>query len=141
MSCLAAQELVSDDTMLTTTQAGKLVGRTGDAVRMAILTGALPGHRQRDHWLVRAGDVLAWGARARKLHWRKLPVPRTDEVVTLLQEYGTASAEEVARLLQVHVGNARKYLAILGLEGRAERRPDGQWVLREQRRDNGKGAA
>ena len=141
MSCLAAQELVSDDTMLTTTQAGKLVGRTGDAVRMAILTGALPGHRQRDYWLVRAGDVLAWGARARKLHWRKLPAPRTDEVLALLDEYGSASAEEIAKLLQVHVGNARKYLAILGLEGRAERNPDGQWVLCERRRQDGKGAA
>jgi hypothetical protein len=141
MSCLAAHYSVSDDAMLTTTEAGNLVGRTNGAVRMAIWNGSLPGQRQRDHWLVRAGDVLAWAARTQRHHWRKLPAPRTDEVVTLLQEYGTASAEEVARLLQVHVGNARKYLAILGLEGRAERRPDGQWVLREQRRDNGKGAA
>lgn len=141
MSCLVAQELVSDDAMLTTTQAGKLVGRTGDAIRMAVLTGALPGQRQRDHWLVRTSDVLAWGARARKLHSRKLPVPRTEEVVALLEQYGSASAEEVARLLQVHVGNARKYLAILGVEGQAERRADGQWALCDRRADNGKGAA
>ena len=141
MSCLASSQLISDDTMLTTTEAGKLVGRTGGAVRVAIWNGSLAGERQRDYWLVRAGDVLAWSARAPRYQRRKLPVPRTDEVVALLDEYGSASAEEVAGLLQVHVGNARKYLALLGLEGRAQRRPDGQWVLCERRRQDGKGAA
>lgn len=126
--------------MLTTTEAGKLVGRTDGAVRMAIWSGSLAGDRQRDYWLVRAGDVLAWAARTRKGCWRKLPVPRTEEVVDLLAEYGSASAEEVARLLRVHIGNARKYLALLGQEGRAERRPDGQWALSEHC-DGGKGAA
>ena len=50
-------------------------------------------------------------------------------------------SEEVAKFLQVHPGNARKYLALLGLEGRAERRPDGQWALCERRQDSGEGAA
>jgi hypothetical protein len=142
VSCLATEDQISDDVMLTTTQAGKLVGRSGVSVRMALLSGTLRGERQRDYWLVRVGDLLAWDAHAQR-HRRppqKLPVPRTDEVASLLEEYGSASAEEVAKFLQVHPGNARKYLALLGLEGRAERRPDGQWVLCG-RQDSGEGAA
>ncbi len=128
--------------MLTTTQAGKLVGRPAVSVRMAILNGALHGERQRDYWLVRAGDVRAWSARARRYRSQpRLPAPRTDEVASLLEEYGSATSEEVAKFLQVHPGNARKYLALLGLEGRAERRPDGQWALCERRQDSGEGAA
>jgi predicted ArsR family transcriptional regulator len=49
--------------------------------------------------------------------------------VRLLEDYASASADEIAVLLGVHPGNARKYLALLGLQGRAVRRPDGQWVL------------
>lgn len=142
VSCLATEDQISDDAMLTTTQAGKLVGRPGASVRMAILNGALRGERQRDYWLVRAGDVLAWEAHARKYRpVQRFPVPRTDEVANLLEEYGSASAEEIAKFLQVHPGNARKYLALLGLEGRAERRPDGEWALCERRQDNEEGAA
>jgi hypothetical protein len=33
-------------------------------------------------------------------------------------------------VLGVHVGNARKYLAILAAQGRAERSKDGQWTLK-----------
>lgn len=129
--------------MLTTTQAGKLVGRRDTTVRMAIRTGTLRAERQQDYtWLVRAGDVRAWSARARRYRSQpKFSVPRTDEVASLLEEYGSATSEEVAKFLQVHPGNARKYLALLGLEGRAERRPDGQWALCERRQDSGEGAA
>jgi predicted ArsR family transcriptional regulator len=47
----------------------------------------------------------------------------------LLRDWGSASAEELARVLAIHPGNVRKYLAILSAEGRAQRRSDGQWVL------------
>ena len=59
----------------------------------------------------------------------------------MLEEYGSATSEEIAKFLQVHPGNARKYLALLGLEGRAERRPDGEWALCERHQDGGEGAA
>ena len=128
--------------MLTTTQAAKLVGRRDNTLRVAIYAGTLPAERQQDHtWLLRAGDVRAWSASAPRYRFKpKLPVPRTDEVASLLEEYGSVTSEEVAKFLQVHPGNARKYLALLGLEGRAERRPDGQWALCG-RQDGGEGAA
>ena len=47
----------------------------------------------------------------------------------LLSDWGSASAEELAQVMQLHPGNARKYLAILAAEGRAQRQSDGQWVL------------
>lgn len=117
------------DAMLTTTEAGRLVGRTGTAVRMAIDGGDLQGVWDRDHWLVSESAVASWAARTPPGRGAPLPVPRTDEVMRLLEEYASASAEEIAVLLGVHPGNARKYLALLGLQGRAVRRPDGQWVL------------
>ena len=135
VSLLALPDSVSEDAMLTTREAGRLVGRSDGAVRKALMRGRLAGQRyrdQRDHrdyWLVRAGDVLSWAENNPKGHGPILPLPRTEEVAELLRDYGSASAEEVARLLQVHIGNARKYLAILGTQGRAKRGPDGQWVL------------
>ena len=129
MSLLALPSGLSENSMLTTREAGSLVGRSDAAVRRALTRGRLAGERSRDYWLVRAGDVLSWATHSPKGHGPILPLPRTEEVAGLLEEYGSASAEEVSRLLQVHVGNARKYLAILGSEGRAKRGPDGQWSL------------
>jgi hypothetical protein len=116
--------------MLTTTEAGRLIGRTGNAVRKAVSAGHLPGTWVHDHWLVSASAVLAWAARTPPGRGGpQLPVPRTEDVVRVLGEYGSASADEVATLLRLHPGNARKYLAMLGLQGRAYRREDGQWLL------------
>jgi hypothetical protein len=130
MSLVALPSGLSEDTMLTTREAGRLVGRSDAAVRNALVRGRLAGERHRDYWLVRAGDVVSWAEHSpSQKHGPILPLPRTEEVAELLREYGSASAEEVSRLLQVHVGNARKYLAILGAQGRAKRDPDGQWVL------------
>ena len=119
-----------DDEILTTTAAGLLVGRSGTAVRDACVAGRLPGTKDGEgFWRVRASDVLAWAARRQRGRGNPLPTPRTEEVVQLLSDWGSASAEELAKVMQLHPGNARKYLAILGAEGRAQRQSDGQWVL------------
>ncbi len=116
--------------LLTTTEAGKLIGRSGTAVREACVRGALPGRKdEQGFWLVRSADAQAWAARSRRAVGRPLPRPRTDDVVELLNDWGSGSAEEVARAVGVHVGNARKWLKILQTEGRAQRLEDGQWVL------------
>jgi len=117
-------------TMVTTTEAGRLVGRSGDAIRAACVNGKLPGRKDSQGcWHVDPADVLAWAARTPPGHGPRLPRPRTDEVMELLRDWGSASAEELARVLAIHPGNVRKYLAILSAEGRAQRRSDGQWVL------------
>lgn len=129
MSLAFANANPSNDAVLGTSEAGRLVGRTEGAIRAAIHQGSLPGERGRDFWYVRTSDVLAWAARTRRGRGKSLAKPRTDEVAELLKEYGSVSSDDVAALLQVHPGNARKYLAMLGLEGRACRQSDGQWAL------------
>lgn len=106
------------------------MGRSGTAVREACVRGTLPGRKDSDgFWRVEVSDLLAWSASSPKGRGTPLPTPRTEEVVQLLTDWGSASAEEVATVLHLHVGNARKYLAILAAQGRAERQSDGQWVL------------
>ncbi|MGA9854573.1 MAG: helix-turn-helix domain-containing protein, partial [Gammaproteobacteria bacterium] len=76
MSCaLTGPDPVSEDVMLTTTEAGRLIGRTGNAVRKAVSAGHLQGTWDRDHWLVSASAVLAWAARTPPGHGPQLPVP------------------------------------------------------------------
>jgi hypothetical protein len=70
---------------------------------------------------------MAWNARAKVV---SRPSSRPwDRAAALLGEFGSLSSQEMAPLLDRHPGNASKYLAILKAEGRAERLPDGQWVL------------
>jgi hypothetical protein len=112
---------------LTTREVAALTGRTQDAVKSAIHHGALPGQRELDGWRVTRKDALAWHARTRIIC---RPSSRPwDRAAELLEEFGSMSPQELTPLLGRHPGNARKYLAILKAEGRAERLPDGQWVL------------
>jgi hypothetical protein len=120
----------SEHDVLTTTEAGRLVGRSGTAVREACVRGQLPAQKDHDgFWHIRASDVLSWDARTPRGRGVPLPRPRTEEVVQLLADWGSGSAEEVATVMCLHVGNARKYLAMLAAQGRAKRLNDGQWVL------------
>lgn len=130
MSFALADTHLSRNAVLTTREAGQLVGRSEDAVRAAIRRGDLDAERGRDFWLVSASDVIAWAAHTPIGRGNPLPRPRTEEVVGLLTDWGSGSAEELATVLGVHVGNARKYLAILAAQGRAERSKDGQWTLK-----------
>jgi len=128
MSFTLPNTRLNKNAMLTTREAGELVGRSEAAVRSALCRGVLPGERGRDFWLVRAGDAIAWARHTPPGHGRRLARPRTEEVFQLLTEWGSASAEEIATVMSLHVGNVRKFLAILAASGRAERREDGQWV-------------
>ena len=118
--------VVGDSDLLTTRQAAELVGRQLDSVKRALNHGVIPGRRVDGFWRVRREDVLAWDARARRRSYpnRKRGYDRAAEV---LGEYGSVTPDELAQLLMVHVGNARKHLAILGNQGRAHRHDDGVW--------------
>jgi len=120
---------VPSDRLLTTTEAGHLVGRSDSAVRGAVRSGLLKAVWDHNRWLVSAAAVMTWASTHKANPWPRTAKPRTDEVVELLSDYGSASAEEVAGILGVHPGNARKYLALLARAGRAQRLEDGQWVL------------
>ena len=112
--------------LLTTRQVAELVGRSPDSVKRALNFGTLPGCRVDGFWRVRPEDALAWDARACRQPSRTTK-RAYDQAAELLKEYGSATPDELAQLLMIHVGNARKHLAILGNQGRAHRHEDGQW--------------
>jgi hypothetical protein len=112
---------------LTTREAAALIGRSPAAVKAALNRGVLPGIRLLDGWRITRADLFTW-------HTGTRPSPRPssrrwEHAANLLAEFGSLSVDELGLLLDRHPGNARKYLAILKAEGRAERLPDGQWVL------------
>lgn len=113
--------------LLTTTQAAQLVGVTQGAVRIAILQGRLMGAKAGGVWYVERQELLDWRQRTPPV------TPRTrqpwERVASVLVEYGTATADELAQLCELHPGNVRKHLAILSKQGRVHRLPDGQWTL------------
>jgi len=117
--------VVDDIELLTTRQAGELVGRSPATVKRALSLGVLPGRHVEGFWRVRQEDVLAWDARAcRKPSRKDRPY---DRVAQMLTDYGSVTTDELAELLMVHPGNARKHLAILANQGRAHRHEDGEW--------------
>lgn len=116
--------------LLTTTEAAELVRRNERTVRRAISDRRLPAQDEGGHWLVRPEDVLAWDRRTQRRHITHRPQAAAwERAAALLADYGSLSAEELAELAGIHVGNARKHLAILAKQGRAKRLNDGQWVL------------
>jgi hypothetical protein len=118
--------------ILTTTKAAQLVGVSQGAIRMALLEGRLVGSKVDGIWYVERQELLDWHRRTRRVGPRgHQPWERVAES---LDDYAPATADELSRLCDLHVGNVRKYLAILAKDGRAERLGDGQWVLTASQR-------
>jgi hypothetical protein len=113
--------------VLTTPQAAALVGRHESSLKHALADGKLPGVRTFAGWQIRREDVIAWDHQARR--YRRGRTATWNQAADLLATHGPATAAEVADLLDINVGNARKHLAILAKEGRAQRGPDGRWIL------------
>jgi hypothetical protein len=126
--------LMPQQDWVTTTEAAKITGRSQDAVRRAINDHYLEATNEIGRWYIERSTLMAWDKRARR---RDLGKPRAYErTAELLEEYYSVSPEELATLAGIHVGNARKHLALLAAEGRVERLDDGQWVL-TTRQDQG----
>jgi hypothetical protein len=113
--------------LLTTTQAAKLTQRPERSIRKALASQVLAGFNDRGKWFVRRDDLLVWDKHTGRRHREQSSGP-WERAAASLAEYGSLNADELAQLVGVHPGNARKHLAILAKQGRAERLPDGQWV-------------
>lgn len=113
--------------LLTTTEAGELIGRTQDAVRIAINLGYLRAVNERGRWYIERDALVAWDKRARR--FVRTRTPSWERAAEIIAEYGSVSAAELAQLAGIHIGNARKHLAILAKNGRVRCLDDGQWVL------------
>jgi DNA-binding transcriptional ArsR family regulator len=118
--------------LITTAQAGRLVGRTEGAIRAAIRFGQLTPAARTDqgHHRLRAEDVRAWDASHRRLD---RPSARTwERTAQALAELEAATADEIGAYLSLNPGNVRKHLLILESQGRVQRHKDGQWTLTGQ---------
>ena len=96
--------------------------------------GRLDAVREGAHWLVRRADLEAFATtyvRPSNAPTRRVStLPSTaPEIVALLDDFGSASATELAPLIRIDEGNVRKHLRLMEVAGVVARRPDGQWSL------------
>lgn len=68
---------------------------------------------------------MQWDAKAPRYPGAKRQA--YERAADVLADYGSVTPVELSKLLGIHAGNARKYLAILAAEGRAHRHTDGEW--------------
>lgn len=100
-----------------------------------VLAGRLKGYRLGPHWYVRRSDVEVFrqAYRRPKSAVRRLGREShffwTNEIVRWLLHWHDASAGELDRVLDLHVGNIRKYLALAEQDNLVERNEYGSWRL------------
>jgi hypothetical protein len=111
-------------TWLTTSEAARLLGYADEArVREALRTGRRAGKRIDGRWYIQADEVERWLARRQPSRPRRpgLLSGPAEHALRMLQEWGSSTAEELSVVTDVHVGNARKALALAGALGLAKR--------------------
>ncbi len=115
---------------VTVQEASPLTNRDEALIRTALANGRLRGEWTGRRWMVDEEDLRRWNDAMRRNKPRATVTPsRPAEVLALVAEWGEATAEEIAQVMNRHVGNARKWLALLAADGLIERQDDGQWVL------------
>ncbi|HEX9993514.1 MAG TPA: helix-turn-helix domain-containing protein [Acidimicrobiales bacterium] len=99
-----------------------------------VRSGRLPAHREGAHWridrkaLEQFASTYVKPPNAPARRPRGLPTS-APALLKLLEEFGSASAAELAPLLDLHEGNVRKHLRLLEHSGQVRRRPDGEWEV------------
>lgn len=104
-------------------------------VNNMVINGRLRGYRLGAHWYIRKGDLEVFkrsyhrpkgstsrGAGETKIYW-------TAELLRWLLHWETATTVELDRVLDLHVGNIRKYLAFAEHDGLVNRDRLGFWSL------------
>lgn len=103
--------------------------------------GRLRGYRIGPHWYVRKSDLVRLQATYKRpknsprrrsgdwgFHW-------TNEILRWLLAWNSATSSELARVIDLHIGNVRKYLAFCEQDQLAERDDYGQWRLTHRGRE------
>lgn len=116
---------------------GEELGVTRSAVYLMIRSGRLPGMQCGARWYVRREDLdefkrtyIPAPTAGRRFGPRSGDANGTDLVLALLREWGSATSEELAEVLNRHPGNVRKYLSLLKARGLADRDGSGGWVAK-----------
>jgi excisionase family DNA binding protein len=99
-----------------------------------VRSGRLPADRDGAHWRIdrevfeRFASTYVKPPNAPARRPRGVPTS-APALLELLGEFGSASAAELAPLLNLHEGNVRKHLRLLEHDGQVRRRADGEWEL------------
>jgi excisionase family DNA binding protein len=116
------------------TEVARHLGVSSKSVRQLVHQGRLPARRLGPLWYVEH-DVLEEFAKTyqpRRLKLTPRQTSNTDsraKVASLLAEWQSATADELAVGIGLHPGNVRKHLVILASAGVAERDDEGLWRL------------
>ena len=94
----------------------------------------LPAVREGAHWFVSRAALDEFAAtyvkpsNAPRSRERRLP-ESTPQLLSLLAEFESATALELAPFVSLHEGNVRKHLRLMENAGLVTRRVDGEWQL------------
>lgn len=133
-------DLMADDNLLqdlvSLPQAAAVLGLHRATVNEMVNSGRLTGHRLGPHWYVRRSELDVFSRsyrRPRTSPRRRLSGPAafhwTNELLRWLLLWESATSEELSRVIDLHVGNVRKYLALAELDGLIKRDDYGYWSL------------
>lgn len=119
-------------------EAAQILGLHRGTLNAFVLEARLKGYRLGPHWYVRKSEVELFSTRYQRPKNR----PRhhnsqsqaaywTEHILRWLALWESATANELDRVIDIHVGNLRKYLAFAQQEGLVDRDQDGYWSLTE----------
>ena len=115
-------------------EAAQRLGVHRATVNDMVIEGRLHATRDGAHWRIDRQELEEFAATYVKPRnappTRPRGLPASTELITeLLVEFESASAAELAPLLELHEGNVRKHLRLLEVAGKVRRRSDGEWEL------------
>jgi excisionase family DNA binding protein len=116
-------------------EAAQILGLHRATVNDMVIAGRLRGYRLGAHWYVRRLDLETF----RRSYQRPKTVPHrkvaeirrywTEQLLRWLLHWHDAASAELDVVLDLHVGNIRKYLALAEQEGLVTRDDCGRWTL------------
>jgi excisionase family DNA binding protein len=130
---MAKPELLED--LLSLPDAAQVLGLHRATVNNMVLCGRLKGYRLGPHWYLRRSEVELFRsgydrpktsprrvAREVKAYW-------TNELLRWLLHWHDATSAELKTVVDLHIGNIRKYLALAEHDGLVTRDDCGRWAL------------
>lgn len=121
--------------MVDLPEAAKRLGLHRATVNDMVLNQRLPGYRLGSHWYLRNDDLERFAAtyerpknapRRRSKAWGE---DWQSEIVRWISFWHSTTSSELDRVLDLHIGNIRKYLTLLERDGFVSRDADGFWKL------------
>lgn len=116
-------------------QAAEILGLHRASVNEMVNAGRIPGYRLGAHWFVKRSDIERFAHDYR----RPKNAPRRQsrswgeswkaEIVRWLKHWDTATSDELGRVIDLHIGNIRKYLVLLEKDSMIDRDEHGYWRL------------